>query len=104
MDPQFAPRVLARGLHLSVVDSIAAVADDTNVAVFRRFAVMGHWISSGQYKLEDIISRDGLHMNDVSYNCIARLLADSLTAASVLGNEDRQRVEKTKNAAPVMDQ
>jgi lysophospholipase L1-like esterase len=103
MDPQFAPRILARRLHLSVVDSIAAVADDTNVAVFRRFAVMRHLIASGQYKIEDIISRDGLHMNDVSYNCIARLLADSLTAASVLGNEDRQRVEKT-NAAPVMDQ
>ena len=27
-------------------------------------------------------SRDGLHLNDVSYGCIARLLADSLTAAA----------------------
>jgi acyl-CoA thioesterase I len=81
MDPQFAPRVLARRMHRPVVDSIAAVANDTNVAVFQRFAVMRHWISSGQYKIEDIVSGDGLHMNDVSYGCIAHLLAASLVAA-----------------------
>jgi acyl-CoA thioesterase I len=81
MDPQFAPRMLARPVHLVIVDSIATVANEMKVALFRRFAVMRHWVSSGQYKIEDIISSDGLHMNDVSYGCIARLLADSLVAA-----------------------
>jgi hypothetical protein len=55
------------------------------VAVFRRFAVMRHWISSGHYKIEDIISNDGLHMNDVSYSCIARLMADSVVTGAELG-------------------
>jgi acyl-CoA thioesterase I len=82
MDPQFAPRILARPIHVFIVDSIGAVAKDMKVAVFRRFAVMRHWISSGQYKVEDILSSDGLHMNDVSYSCIAHLLADSLAAAA----------------------
>ncbi|MGH7366790.1 MAG: SGNH/GDSL hydrolase family protein [Candidatus Rokuibacteriota bacterium] len=82
MDPQFAPRVLARLRHAVIVDSIGAVANDAKVAVFRRFAVMRHWISSGQHKVEDVISRDGLHMNDASYACIARLLADSLVATA----------------------
>jgi lysophospholipase L1-like esterase len=82
MDPQFAPRMLARPIHSLVVDSIGAVANDMNVAVFRRFAVMRHWISSGEYKVEDLISSDGLHMNDVSYSCIAHLLADSIAAAA----------------------
>lgn len=81
MDPQFAPRLLARPMHLPIVDSISAVANDMKVAVFRRFAVMRHWISSGQYKIADIVSSDGLHMNDMSYRCIAHLLADSLVAA-----------------------
>jgi hypothetical protein len=67
------------------------------VAVFRRFAVMRHWISSGQYKTEEIISSDGLHMNDVSYNCIARLLADSLAAAVESGAENR-RIDRAKDA------
>ena len=82
MDPQFAPRVLARPLHARVVHSIGAAANDMKVAVFRRFAVMQHWVSSGQYKMDEVVSRDGLHLNDVSYGCIARLLADSLTAAA----------------------
>lgn len=82
MDPQFAPRVLARPLHTRVVDSIGATANDMKVAVFRRFAVMQHWVSSGQYTMDDVVSRDGLHLNDVSYGCIARLLADSLAAAA----------------------
>jgi acyl-CoA thioesterase-1 len=82
MDPQFAPRILAHPIHMLIVDFIDAVANDMKVAVFRRFAVMRHWIASGQYKVEDIISRDGLHMNDVSYGCIAHLLADSLAAAA----------------------
>lgn len=99
MDPQFAPRVLARRIHQPVVDSIAAVANDMNVAVFQRFAVMRHWISSGQYKIEEIISSDGLHMNDLSYGCLARLLAGSLVAATESGNDNRQRVESTKDAS-----
>jgi acyl-CoA thioesterase I len=82
MDPQFAPRVLARPLHARVIGAISAAASDTKVAVFRRFAIMQHWISSGQYRMDEVISRDGLHLNDVSYRCIARLLADSLATAA----------------------
>ena len=70
-----------------------------NVAVFRRFAVMRYLISSGQYKMEDIISSDGLHMNDVSYSCIARLLADSIAAAVEPGNLGRGRSEAARGAS-----
>jgi len=82
MDPQFSPRIIARPTHLLIVDSIDAVAKDMNVAVFRRFALMRHWVSSGRYKIEEIVSADGLHMNDLSYGCVANLLANSLTAAT----------------------
>jgi acyl-CoA thioesterase I len=100
MDPQFAPRVLARRNHPTIVESIAAVADNTNVAVFPRFAVMRHWIASGQYKLEDIISSDDLHMNDLSHNCIARLLADSLTDEAESQPEKPVWFEGTKQPGP----
>jgi hypothetical protein len=42
---------------------------------------MRHWISNGSFRMEDIISRDHLHMNDISYGCIGRLLADSVVTA-----------------------
>jgi acyl-CoA thioesterase I len=99
MDPQFAPRVLARPMHPLIVDSIGAVAKDMNVAVFRRFAVMRHWISSGQYHVGDVISSDGLHMNDVSYSCIARLLADSITAAAEPGSHSPRGSEEARDAS-----
>jgi hypothetical protein len=62
------------------------------VALFKRFAVMQHWISSHQYSAEDIISSDGLHMNDVSYGCIARLLAGSLAAAVEPETQAQRRI------------
>jgi lysophospholipase L1-like esterase len=99
MDPQFAPRVIARPMHLLVVDVIGAVANEMKVAVFQRFSVMRHWISSGEYKVEDIISSDGLHMNDVSYSCIARLLADSLAAAAGPETHARRRSEGVRDAS-----
>jgi acyl-CoA thioesterase I len=83
MDPQYAPRVLGRPLHKAIVDTIRKVSNDLQVAVFQRFAVMRYWVTSGQYSLDDIITRDQLHMNDVSYHCIARLLADSLASAAL---------------------
>jgi acyl-CoA thioesterase I len=99
MDPQFAPRVIARPMHLLIVDLIGAVANDMKVAVFHRFAVMRHWISSGQYKIEDIISSDGLHMNDVSYSCIAHLLADSLVVGAEPETHGQRRSEGARAAS-----
>jgi lysophospholipase L1-like esterase len=96
MDPQFAPSILARRNYPTIVDSIAAVANDTHVALFPRFKVMQHWVSSGQYKIPDIISSDELHMNDVSYACIARLLADSLTNATGFEPGQRPISDETK--------
>jgi len=83
MDPQYAPRILGRPIHKAIVDTIGEVSNDLKVAVFRRFAVMRYWVTSGQDRMEDIISQDQLHMNDASYHCIARLLADSLASAAL---------------------
>lgn len=82
MDPQYAPKVLERPLHRRMVDTMGTIAKDMKVAVFHRFAVMRHWVVSGRYGMEEIVSRDRLHMNDASYRCIGRLLAGSVTVAA----------------------
>lgn len=82
MDPQYAPKVIAKPLHVRIMAAMGAAANDFKVAVFHRFDVMRHWVASGQHRMEEMISRDRLHMNDVSYGCIARLLADSLDSAA----------------------
>jgi acyl-CoA thioesterase-1 len=82
MDPQYAPRVLARPLHERFVTTLRSVASDLKVAVFNRFVVMRHWVTSGQLTMDEMVSRDQLHMNNVSYGCIARLLAEALDFAT----------------------
>jgi lysophospholipase L1-like esterase len=82
MDPQYAPRVLARPMHRRVIETINLIAGDLKVAVFHRHELMHHWVTSGQLTMDDMLSRDQLHMNDLGYSCIARLLADALETAA----------------------
>lgn len=82
MDLQYAPSILEKPLHRRMLDTMRAVANDTKVAVFRRFAVMRHWVQNRGYSMDEIVARDRLHMNDASYSCIGRLLAESVTAAA----------------------
>ncbi len=78
MDMQFAPKVLAHPLYRDMERSLAMLAKELGVPVFRRFALMQHWIASGQLDFTTMLSPDGLHMNDLTYGCIGRALADAV--------------------------
>ena len=82
IDPQFAPKVLAKKDTDAMVDLIATAAKTQNVDLFRRFAVMRHWRQVARIPFETFISPDELHMNDWSYGCVAKLLAGAITEAS----------------------
>jgi hypothetical protein len=43
---------------------------------------MRHWREVAGMPFADFLSPDGLHMNDWSYACIARLLAGAITEAA----------------------
>lgn len=81
VDPQFAPKVLAKDDADDMVDLIALAAKKENVNLFRRFAVMRHWRQSQGIPFGIFLSPDELHMNDWSYACIARLLAGGIAEA-----------------------
>ncbi len=79
MDPQYAPKVLARpraGEMVSVIDDSVMRAD---AGLFRRFELMRFW--AGRYRFEVILSPDRLHMNDWSYACLGQALAQSIRDA-----------------------
>jgi hypothetical protein len=82
IDPQFAPKVLAKKEAETMVDLIATTAKATNVDLFRRFAVMRHWRNVARIPFETFISPDELHMNDWSYGCVAKLLAGAIAEAA----------------------
>jgi lysophospholipase L1-like esterase len=82
VDPQFAPKVIARPDHEAMVSFISAEAKAQNVGVFHRFSVMRHWRQTQQIPFETFVSADGLHMNDWSYACVAKLLAAAIDEAA----------------------
>lgn len=82
IDPQFAPKVIAKTDVDHMVDLIARAAKSQHVDLFRRFAVMRHWRQTSRIPFEVFISGDDLHMNDWSYGCIAKLLAGSIAEAT----------------------
>jgi acyl-CoA thioesterase I len=82
IDPQYAPRVLAKAETPGMVDLIALAARDENVDLFRRFAIMRDWYENQHRSFDVFISRDGLHMNDWGYACWAKLLAAGIAEAA----------------------
>ena len=82
IDPQFAPKVIAKADVEGMVKLIAVAAKTANADVFHRYAVMRHWRETAAIPFETFISPDELHMNDWSYGCVAKLLAGSIAEAA----------------------
>ena len=78
LNPQYAPKILAKADIGHMVDVITATARDSEVGLFNRFAIMRYWFESERISFEQSLSPDGLHMNDWSYACTAKLLAAAI--------------------------
>lgn len=78
MGPQYAPRFNRRPNRMEFVDAVADVAAAENVVLFPRHAIMKYWWDSKRFDFDVMLSKDGLHLNDLSYNCIAELLAEQI--------------------------
>src|SRR5262249_2017931 len=81
MDPQYAPRGLAKGDHDAVVAQIAHIAKEEKVEVLRRYEMMRNWHETEGLPFETFVSPDGLHMNDWGYSCLAKSLGATIAEA-----------------------
>jgi acyl-CoA thioesterase I len=82
MDLQFAPRVIEKADAEAMVALITAAAKRDNVDLFRRFAVMRDWTEARHISFQQSLAPDGLHLNDWSYGCVAKLLARAIADAA----------------------
>jgi acyl-CoA thioesterase I len=82
IDPQYAPKVLAKAEAPGMVEQIALTAKEENVDLFQRFAMMRDWHEVRHIPFDTFVSPDGLHMNDWSYACWAKLLGDAIAEAA----------------------
>lgn len=78
MDVQYAPAML-RDPDLPVMQAMLAdLAAAAGVELFPRFAIMRGWIERGQMTMKTMIAPDGLHMTDLSYDCLAEQLGRAI--------------------------
>ncbi|HEY4403394.1 MAG TPA: SGNH/GDSL hydrolase family protein [Xanthobacteraceae bacterium] len=82
VDPQYAPKVIAKADAEGMVAQIAATAKEQSVDLFRRFALMKRWHQTDHMPFDAFVSPDGLHMNDWSYGCLAKWLGTAIVEAA----------------------
>ncbi|RAI45188.1 SGNH/GDSL hydrolase family protein [Rhodoplanes roseus] len=82
IDPQYAPSVLAKPQAAEMVALLATMARAGHADLFPRFAVMKRWHETENIPVDVFVGPDGLHMNDWSYACFGRLMADAISEAA----------------------
>jgi acyl-CoA thioesterase-1 len=82
IDPQYAPKVIAKANCDGMVSLISAAAKAEHIDIFHRFELMRHWYVVEHLPFEQFVSADGLHMNDWSYACLAKALGMAIAEAA----------------------
>ncbi len=82
LDPQYAPKVIAKPEVGTMVGLISVTAKQENIDLFPRFEVMRRWHDAEHMDFSAFVSADGLHMNDWSYACLAKSLALAIAEAA----------------------
>jgi acyl-CoA thioesterase I len=83
IDPQYAPRVIAKVNCSAMVSLISAAAKAEHIGVFHRFELMRYWYVAEHLPFTTFVSADGLHMNDWSYACLAKALGMAIAEAAM---------------------
>ncbi len=84
IDQQFYPRFKKVKNGLSYLNAVREIGAETGVPVVQRFRIMEHLITSAQFTPATLLASDQFHLNDTSYGCLGRLLAQSLRSAASL--------------------
>ena len=82
MDPQFAPRVVAKASRDAVIAQIAQIAKEEKVGLLSRYALMRRWLETDGLPFKTFVTGDGLHMNDWGYACLAKSLGVAIADAA----------------------
>jgi acyl-CoA thioesterase I len=84
IDPQFAPPVIAQPDLSALVGLLSDIGTEFSINIFPRCAIMRYWHQIAGLPFDHFLSEDRLHMNDWSYDCMAKLLAAAIAGAAAL--------------------
>ena len=78
LDMQFYPRSSHIAGYRDYLNVMWEVGKEKNVPVLHRFEIMKYWVTSAQFSPDQLLAPDSFHPNDLTYGCLADLLADSI--------------------------
>ncbi len=84
IDQQFYPRFAKLKNGPLYMAAMRETALKLKVPVVQRYRIMQHLIASAQFTTATLLAPDQFHLNDQSYDCMGRLLAQSLRSAAAL--------------------
>jgi acyl-CoA thioesterase I len=82
VDPQFTLKSPDPARYERFVEIVDEVGAKDRVPVLSRYAMMKSWGAKGAKTLGSLLSRDGLHMSDLGYRCLAHALATAIEGAA----------------------
>jgi predicted ThiF/HesA family dinucleotide-utilizing enzyme len=82
MDPQYAPRVLAKPDRDALIARMAQAAKEYEVDLLHRYDIMRYWHEIEGLPFETFVTKDGLHLNDWGYACVAKSLGVAIAEAT----------------------
>ena len=66
------------------LEAMREVAGEFKVPVVQRYRIMQHLITSAQFTTATLLAADQFHLNDRAYDCIGRLVAQSLLSVATV--------------------
>jgi acyl-CoA thioesterase I len=82
VDPQFTLRTPDPARYERFVKMVDDIGTADRVPVLSRYAMMKRFAAKSAATIGTLLSRDGLHMNDLGYRCLAHALAEAIEGAA----------------------
>jgi lysophospholipase L1-like esterase len=76
---QYSPRVARDEHHMAIRQALREIASAEDVLLVRRFDAMNFVQKTTE---KDLLSRDGLHQNDLGYRCMAEHIARAVVVSA----------------------
>ena len=76
---QYSPRVARDEHHMAIRQALREIASAEDVLLVRRFDAMNFVQKTTE---KDLLSRDGLHQNDLGYRCMAEHIARAVIVSA----------------------
>lgn len=91
VDMQYYPRSERVSGYRDYLRAMRSAAEANAIGLFPRYAIMRHMVRSGQHAPEALLAPDNFHLNDLSYGCLADLMADGIEEQLKAGRTDAAR-------------